>query len=64
MSATVKKSIPQHSRMANIKLQQLPGGQIIVSIPQALSTALGLKKGEEVIWKLDGKRLYLERANQ
>jgi len=50
--------------MANIKLQQLPGGQIIVSIPQALSTALGLKKGEEVIWKLDGKRLYLERANQ
>jgi hypothetical protein len=62
MSATVKKSILQNSRMANIKLQKLPGGQIIVSIPQALSTALDLKKGEEVVWKLEGKRLYLERA--
>lgn len=58
----LKKSIPQHRAMGNIKIQQLPQGQLIVSIPQALAVALDLKKGEEITWKIDGGRLYLERA--
>lgn len=62
VNTTVKKSILQNSRMANIKLQQLPGGQIIVSVPQALAVALDLKKGQEVTWKLEGKRLYMEKT--
>ena len=53
---------PHHQSIAKIKIQQLPGGQLVVSIPQALGTALGLKKGEEMVWKIDGKRLYMERA--
>lgn len=60
---TVKKSIPEYRGMANIKIQQLPGGQLIVSIPGALAVALDLRKGQEITWKLDGSRLYLERAN-
>lgn len=63
MTDTINKSIPEYRGMANIKIQQLPGGQLIVSIPGALAVALDLRKGEEITWKLDGARLYLERAN-
>ena len=60
MTKTVKKSIPQMGHM-NIRVQQLQGGQLIVSIPRALAVALDLKKGDEVVFKLDGSRLYLEK---
>jgi hypothetical protein len=49
-----------------IKVQQLQGGQLIVSIPGALASALDppLEKGDEITWKIDfeKKRIYLERA--
>jgi antitoxin component of MazEF toxin-antitoxin module len=48
--------------MANVIIQQLQGGQLTVSIPGALGTALNLKKGQAMTWKLKQGRLYLERA--
>ena len=48
--------------MANVKIQQLSGGQLTVSIPGALGTALNLKKGQAMTWKLHGNKLYLEKA--
>jgi hypothetical protein len=67
MSGTLKKPIPEYRVMAKpIKVQQLQGGQLIVSIPGALASALDppLEKGDEITWKIDfeKKRIYLERA--
>lgn len=45
-----------------IRIQQLPRGQIVINIPQAIAVALDLKKGDEIVFKIDGSRLYLERA--
>lgn len=48
--------------MAIVKIQQLPGGQLTVSIPGALGTALNLTKGQVMVWKMHAGRLYLESA--
>lgn len=48
--------------MASVKIQQLQGGQLTVSIPGALGTALNLKKGQAMEWKMRNGKLYLERA--
>lgn len=53
---------PSTEHRIAVKLQRLSHGQIVVSIPGALTTALNLQKGDAMIWKLDGARLYLERA--
>ena len=62
--ATIKKSsISEHRLMtSSIRVQQLQKGQLIVSVPGALATALEIKKGDEMVWKLDGGRLYLEKT--
>jgi hypothetical protein len=53
-------AIARDRRKAVIKIQQLPQGQLIVSIPQTIGVAHDLKKGQEIVWKADGKRLYME----
>jgi len=46
----------------SVIIQQLPGGQLVVSIPQALAEALGLRKGQVINFKMDRERLYMEKA--
>jgi hypothetical protein len=48
--------------MAVVKIQQSPGGQLSVNIPGALGTAINLKKGQAMVWKMKAGHLYLERA--
>jgi hypothetical protein len=43
-----------------VHVQQLPNGQYILTIPRAL----GLRKGEEVQWSLEGDRLVLRRLTK
>lgn len=45
----------------SVIVQQLQGGQLVVSIPQALAEALNIVKGQEVSFKIEGSRLYLEK---
>lgn len=45
-----------------MKVQELQGGALIVTIPKAIAEAMGIKKGEDITFKLDGSRLYLERV--
>jgi hypothetical protein len=52
----------KHMTKGTVKLQQLRNRQIIVSIPVALTTALTLKKGDLMVWKVEGNRLYLDKA--
>jgi len=35
------------------KIQRLPGGQLVVSIPKAVARFKGWRKGDEVIFKED-----------
>jgi len=44
------------------RVQQLPNGQYVLTIPKA--EALGLRKGEEVQWTLEGDRLVLNRLGK
>jgi len=46
------------------RVQQLPNGQYVLTIPKALAEALGLRKGEEVHWSLEGDRLVLNRLGK
>jgi antitoxin component of MazEF toxin-antitoxin module len=45
-----------------VKVQQLPQGQFTVSIPRALAQALGITKGQEMVWVLVDGELTLKRA--
>ncbi len=47
--------------MTKTKVQELPGGALIVTIPKALADAVGIKKGSELDWKLEGERLYVQQ---
>ena len=42
------------------RVQQLPNGQCVLTIPEAL----GLRKGEEVQWTLEGDWLVLNRLGK
>ena len=53
----IKKPIILNGVMANTtKIQELPNGQLIATIPRALGQALGWKKQDVLVWELkDGK---------
>jgi len=38
------------------RIQRLPGGQLVVTIPKAIARFKGWKKGDEVIFKEDKTR--------
>ncbi len=42
-------------------VQQLPQGQFTVSIPRALAQALGITKGQQMVWVLVDGELTLKR---
>lgn len=61
MNSAIKKSIPSDVGMATTtKLQELPNGAIITTVPKDLAGALGWGKGTTIQWKLEGGRLYVE----
>jgi antitoxin component of MazEF toxin-antitoxin module len=44
-----------------VRVQQLPNGQFVVTIPKALAEAIGFRKGEQVQWAVERDRLILRR---
>ncbi len=44
-----------------VRIQQLPNGQFVLTIPKALAEAIGFRKGEEVQWTVEGGGLMLRR---
>jgi len=44
------------------KIQVQKNGQVFITIPRDIARLKGLKKGQEMVWKEDGKgRLVLEK---
>jgi antitoxin component of MazEF toxin-antitoxin module len=46
------------------RVQQLPSGVYVVSIPRALVQALDINKGDLMEWKLEGGKLLLKKARK
>lgn len=44
-----------------VRVQQLPNGQFVVTIPKALAEAIGFRKGEQVQWSVGRDGLVLRR---
>ena len=44
-----------------VRVQQLPNGQFVVTIPKALAEAIGFRKGEQVQWSIGKDGLLLRR---
>jgi len=54
-----------HDTMARrVRIQQLPNGQFVITIPKALAEAIGFRKGEEVQWSLEKEGLVLRRLTR
>jgi antitoxin component of MazEF toxin-antitoxin module len=47
-----------------VRVQNLPNGQYVVTIPKALAETIGLRRGEEVQWSLRGDELVLRRMSK
>ena len=47
-----------------VRIQQLPNGQFVITIPKALAEAIGFHKGEEVQWSLEKEGLVLRRLTR
>ncbi len=47
-----------------VRVQQLPNGQFVVTIPKALAEAIGFRKGEEVQWSLERDALVMRRLSR
>ena len=47
-----------------VRIQQLPNGQFVITIPKALAEAIGFHKGEEVQWSLERDVLVLRRLTR
>jgi hypothetical protein len=45
-----------------VHVQKLPNGQYVLTVPKA--EALGLRRGREVHWSLEGDRLVLNRLGK
>ena len=56
---------PSYPLMARrVRVQQLPNGQFVVTIPKALAEAIGFRKGEEVQWSLERDALVMRRLSR
>ena len=44
-----------------VRIQQHPTGQLIVTNPRALAQALGITKGQQMVWVLVKGELTLKR---
>ena len=44
-----------------VKIQKMPNGQFMVTIPKALAEALGIRGGEMAEWSVKGGDLLLKR---
>lgn len=44
-----------------MKVQELQGGTLVVTIPKALAVALGIVKGTEIDFKIEGEHLYVTK---
>ena len=45
----------------HVRVQKLPNGQFVVTIPKALAEAIGFRKGEQVQWSVSKNGLLLKR---
>ncbi len=43
-----------------VKIQSMPNGQFMITIPKALAEALGIRGGEMAEWSVKDDRLTLE----
>jgi bifunctional DNA-binding transcriptional regulator/antitoxin component of YhaV-PrlF toxin-antitoxin module len=43
-----------------VKIQSMPNGQFMITIPKALAEAMGIRGGEMAEWSVQGGRLVLE----
>ncbi len=57
-------SYPHDTMARRVRVQQLPNGQFVVTIPKALAEAIGFRKGEEVQWSLEKEALVLRRLTR
>lgn len=40
--------------MATVKVQEQPNGQLMITVPRKLGEAMGIKKGDQLTWKVAG----------
>jgi len=47
-----------------VKIQRLPNGQLVITLPKKIAELLGWEKGIELVFKLHGRdSLILEKKN-
>jgi hypothetical protein len=53
---------PSYPLMARrVRVQKLPNGQFVVTVPKALAEAIGFRRGEQVQWSIGKDGLLLRR---
>ena len=63
-NVNIRSTIISDAMARRVRIQQLPNGQFVITIPKALAEAIWFRKGEEVQWSLEKEGLVLRRITR
>jgi len=65
MTEGIIKTIVPNSKMGNeVKVQETPTGQFVITIPRSIADAYGIKKGDTIEFRYNEGKIQLHKKDK